>query len=108
MRLLDHDPLTGVSVWHEFDALTGRTTIKTEQDVETYLERNKRIFNEDDISAHGKKEGWWHVASIPIIVQDKWMREYGVNIWNKDHIKKVKQLLNSPEWRYLRTAPGRL
>ena len=108
MRLLDYDPLTGVSTYHDYDPLTDTTTIYTSQDVAPALEWNKALFKEDGASARGKKIGWWHVASIPIGVQEKWLREYGVNIWDKDHLPRVKRLLNDPEWRYLRTAAGRV
>ena len=43
------------------------------------------------------------VASIPLIIIEKWKRELGVDIMNKDHMPKVKQLLNDPQYRYLRT-----
>jgi hypothetical protein len=43
------------------------------------------------------------VASIPLIIIEKWKRELGVDVMNKDHMTKVKQLLNDPQYRYLRT-----
>jgi hypothetical protein len=43
-----------------------------------------------------------HVASIPTVVQLKWLTEYGVDLTNKDHMPAVKRLLNSDEWRYLK------
>ena len=43
------------------------------------------------------------VASIPLIIIEKWKRELGVDVMNKDHMPKVKQLLNDPQYRFLRT-----
>ena len=43
------------------------------------------------------------VASIPLIIIEKWKAEHGVDIMNKDHWHRVKQLLNDPEYRFLRT-----
>lgn len=43
------------------------------------------------------------VASIPLIIVEKWKRELGIDIMNKAHMPKVKQLLNDPEYRFLRT-----
>ena len=75
------------------------------QDVEPLIELNKKEYNRDYI--HGgvetKETGMRKVASIPLIIIEKWKAEHGVDIMNKDHWPKVKQLLNDPEYRFLRT-----
>jgi len=48
------------------------------------------------------------VARIPLIIIAKWRNELGVDYWNPDHQDKVDALLNSSEWRWLRTDAGRL
>lgn len=76
------------------------------QDVEPIFERNKAQQNSGD--------GWTpskdmrKVASIPVVIIEKWMREEGVNIFDPNHADAVKRLLNSNEYRYLRTALWRL
>jgi len=107
-RLLDHDPLTGVTQYHEYDPLTKRTTIETVQDVTPFLERNKIRRNNEDYSREGIKNEWWHTATIPVVIQYKWLKEYGVDIYNKDHAQKVNSLLDSPDWKYLKTTTGRI
>lgn len=115
-RLLDFDRQTGVATYHHYDHHEKTTTIEVVQDVAPHLEHNRQRMSHDNggalgLSERSKKQikaGWWHVASIPIGVQYKWMSELGVDIHNKDHQEKVKQLLNSSEWSYLRTNPGRL
>jgi hypothetical protein len=97
-RLLDFDPNTGVSTFHQYDEAEDKTYVSYEQDVEQILERNKRLANE----ATGKMGDMVHVASIPTVVQLKWLTEYGVDLTNKDHMPAVKRLLNSDEWRYLK------
>jgi hypothetical protein len=97
-RLLDFDPNTGVSTFHQYDETEDKTYVSYEQDVEQILERNKRLANE----ATGKMGDMVHVASIPTVVQLKWLTEYGVDLTNKDHMPAVKRLLNSDEWRYLK------
>jgi hypothetical protein len=46
------------------------------------------------------------VARIPLIIVEKWRNELGVDYWNPDHQDKVDALLNSNEWRWLRTDWG--
>jgi hypothetical protein len=48
------------------------------------------------------------VASIPNAVAMIWLTRYGVDVFKKDHEPAVRRLLNDPEWRHLRTAPGRI
>ena len=115
-RLLDRDPETGVSTFHHYDHDSRTTFIETVQDVAPYLEANKARTNMDtatsgrlnSVSRQQIKDGWWHVACVPIGVQYRWLKDHGVNVFNKDHMPRVKKLLNDPEWRYLRTTPGRV
>lgn len=107
-RIIDHDPFTGVSTFMEYHADTDMTIVGRIQDVEPILERNKAMQNDVDYSRKGIAESWWHEARIPNIVIEKWRKDYGVDVLNKDHIKKVKNLLNSPEWKYLKTTAGRI
>lgn len=106
-RLLEADPLTGVREYHRYDAATDRTIIETVQDVAPILDRNRALQNEDDRGWSASRE-LRRAASIPDIIVLKWRNEYGIDVFNRDHWPAVKRLLNDPEWRYLRTAPGRL
>lgn len=104
--LLDVDPFTGITTWHHYDAHTDETILEEVQDVQPHIEFNKLLFNNPEL--HRKDpDGRW-VASIPPMVQVKWLREYGVNIHNKDHWPRVRRMLNSPDWRYLKVHPGRI
>lgn len=84
----------------------GNLIIRKTQDVEPILDRNKRLYTADD--------GWSpsrdvrRAASIPLVVVEQWLREEGIDVFNPDHRDAVRRKLNSPEWRHLRTAPGRL
>jgi hypothetical protein len=106
-RLLDYNPLTGVSQFHHYDPLTKQTIIETTQDVTPILDQNKRLQNDENYSRDGIKNDWWHVATIPLLVQYQWLKE-GIDIYNKDHTQKVRQKLDSPEYAYLRTTSGRI
>lgn len=115
-RLIDYDPVTRTRTYfHVTDSMTGDFAIEEVQDVEPILELNKALQNHDSggamglnsISKKGIKDGWWHVASVPNSVIAQW-RKLGVNLFSPDDWPKVKKLLNSPDWRYLRVGTGRV
>ena len=107
-RLVDHDPETGMAVWHEHDELTDATTIEHVQDCEPILEANKALANAEDRGFTSKARELRRAASIPSAVVLKWLVEEGIDVMNPDHWPAVRRKLNDPEWRHLRTAPGRL
>ena len=80
------------------------------QDVQPLLELNKKEYNKDYV--HGgvetKETGMRKVASIPLIIVEKWKKEHGIDMMNKDHWPKIKQLLNSNEYKFLRTHESNL
>ena len=47
--------------------------------------------------------GMRKVASIPLVVIEKWKHELGIDIMNKNDWPKIKQLLNDPDNRFFRT-----
>jgi hypothetical protein len=96
--LLDHDVMTGISTYHDYDHDTDTTFITTEQDCSDITDINKAQQNE----GFDKTKDMWHAASIPIVVQMEWMTRYGVDLMNKDHMDGVKRLLNSNEYMHLR------
>lgn len=106
-RLLDYDPLTGLAEYHSYDPLTDRTIIEYRQDATPVLERNKALQNHDD-GGWSPSRDMRRAASIPDIIVLKWLKEEGINVFDRDHWPAVKRKLNDPEYRYLRTAPGRL
>ena len=119
-RLIDYDADTLTAVWHDYDESSDTTSIYEVQDIEPIVRENFRAQNHDgghgmglnDYSRKGIKESWWHIARIPNAVQLEWRVKHGVNLtlWGRDDwtTKKAKQLLNSSEYRYLRTGLGRI
>ena len=107
-RLLDHDPLRGITRYHHYDPLTKKTTIETVQDVSGILDFNHERRKDESYSKRGIKEEMWHAARIPVIIQYKWLADYGIDVWNKDHQDKVDKMLDDPEWRYLKTTTGKI
>lgn len=118
-RLLDHDAESGITTLHHYDEMTDTTCIEEVQDPTPILERNKAIQNIgtdgkglNAVSRAGIKDDLWHVARIPSLLIVKWRREHGIDIfkWGKCDwtTKRIKQLLNSREYQYLRTGTGRI
>jgi hypothetical protein len=103
-RLIDRNPITGEAVWYDFDRATDRAVITHTQDVTPLLDRNKEAANDTDKTRRGIKRDWWKYASIPNVVLIDWKQRLGVDFDNQDHQKKIFQLLNSPDYAYLKTT----
>ena len=84
----------------------GSLIVHREADVEPLLEANKALYTSGD--GYSPSREWRRAASIPMAIVEKWRNEYGVDVFNPDHMPAVKRLLNSNEYLYLRTAPGHL
>ena len=108
----DYDQEAGITeeFWYAHNKIKdgpGRVTIRRFQDVDDILEMNKIAYN-----SHGKKpnysdsNGQHHVATIPSILVEKWMRE-GFN-WYESTDKERRAKLNDPDNRKLLARPGRL
>jgi hypothetical protein len=79
--------------------------VKRTQDVEPILEQNKRLFDVDDKRFGG--ESFYRMASIPMVVVEQWMAE-GIDVFKEEDMPKVRAKLNSSEYRFLRTKPGKI
>lgn len=102
-RLMEERHDAGITTREWFDE-KGNYVEEKIQDVEPALEANKRAAN--DYERVGG-DHFIRAASIPAIIVLKWMNE-GVNVFDPNCDAEVKRRLNSSEWAYLRTAPGRL
>lgn len=107
-KIVDYDPITGITTTFDYDHSTDLTIVGREQDVEAALENNKRLQNDEQYSKDGIRDSWWHEAFIPNIIIEKWKAEYGVDVFNKNDIQRVKKLLNDPQYRYLKTTTKRI
>tara|TARA_R100000995_G_scaffold80068_1_gene51565 strand:+ start:926 stop:1234 length:309 start_codon:yes stop_codon:yes gene_type:complete len=93
----------------KYDHSEDKGIINSVQDVEPILELNKKEQAGDSIYGTGENSmGMRKVASIPLVVIEKWKRELGVDIMNKNDWPKVRQLLNDPENRFFRTNESKL
>lgn len=84
--------------------------IKSVTDVAPILERNKAMANHNDGWSPSKELR--RVGSIPFALIHKWLCEDGVNVLDAGHdphaAAYLMRKLNDPDYRHLRTAPGRL
>ncbi len=105
----------------EKDGLVSETFIGTEKGVvqerkvdhKSILDHNKKLYTQND--GYSADKGLKRVATIPTIVLEIWAKEYNKDQNNgnwfalpKDvQTKILKEKLNSSDYRYFRTAPGR-
>lgn len=107
-RLFDHDPLTGVTEFFLYDPETDGFTIQSQQDVEPFLEMNKRQYN--NVGDYRRYTGEWHkIASLPATIvmqlaEKKILRADG-SILDEP---RYRAWLNDPDNRLFRTRPGRV
>lgn len=105
-QLIGSDSLTGVDTFHEYDELTNETRIIHIGDTDPVIELNKARANDPEYTKKGIKQEFWLYASIPAIIQTKWLIEHGVDVWNKDHAQAVGKLLEDPQYKYLKCTTG--
>jgi len=76
------------------------------QDATPFLEANKIAATHND--GYSPSRELRRAASIPLILILKWLNEEGWFALDPACEDKLKEKLNSSDYRYLRTAPGRL
>lgn len=84
----------------------GGLVVKFSQDITPFLDRNKAMANHND--GYSETRELRRVASIPEIVRMKWMNEEGWDCCAPGNEDRLVKKLNDPDWRYLRTAEGRV
>jgi len=89
----------GVDWYVKFD--DDQVHIGAEQDLTPLIERNKALQNISE-KFEGMGGDMRYAATIPVVIQQKWLIEHGIDAHNPDHWDGVKRLLNSNEYRYLR------
>lgn len=90
---------------YDYDHLEQKYTIHSTQRLNNHFEYSKELYNQN--TGRHRSEVFNHVAHIPNLIAEKWMRQ-GISIFNKDHTPKILEMLDSPEYRWLRTRPGKL
>ena len=88
-----------------------KVVIERNIDYKPIVEHNKKLYSHNN--GYSKSKDLKRVASIPTLVLEIWSKEYNGNSnWfalPSDVQKKIlKKKLNSSEFQFFRTAPGRL
>jgi hypothetical protein len=81
----------GMETWE--DEYEGRLQVHYRQDVEPILERNK-ILRNGGLTDSGIKRDMWLYASIPPVVILKLRFEYGLDVFDRNDIKRVMEVIN--------------
>jgi hypothetical protein len=97
--LLNERP--NMRVWFEPQE-DGTFLIRHEGDVEPELDANKAMASHND--GYNADRSMRRAAHIPDIIAVKWLTEEGWWLHDPEAAPKLKQKLNDPEWRHLRTA----
>jgi hypothetical protein len=108
-RFVEQDGL--VKTTYHSDDMNRQVVIERNVDYKPIIEHNKKMYNHND--GYSKSRDLKRVASIPTLVLELWTKEYnGTGNWfalPKDvQTKILKKKLNSSEFQYFRTAPGKL
>jgi hypothetical protein len=92
----------GMETWVDDSEDPTYKAIHYRADVQPILDYTKALRN-DSMTDAGIKNDMWHFASIPPVVIMKLRFEYGVDVFNRNHYKRLFELLNS-EFKYLKTT----
>lgn len=105
-----HAGINGLTTEYWWDDVEDKLFINRVDDIEAILNNNVKEYNSHSTKTSKKfhHEVLNKVASIPLVIVEKWRKEEGLDVFNKDHADRVKRKLNDPEYRYLRTSPWRV
>lgn len=101
-RLLDYDPITGMTVTFDYGA-DDQLTITHSQDVSGIIDHAKALAKETERSRLGIKNDLWHYAHVPASVIMEMKSKYGVDFFKPEHRSRVFSLLNT-EYTYCKTT----
>jgi hypothetical protein len=103
------NPVTGALERYYWDEQTETMTIRNTHDVTDIIEANKRRANASLDQRFGN-EMMHSVAEIPLALVVKFKKDYNVDVFSDEpeHKLKLRKLLDSPDYRYLKTTTKRL
>ena len=113
-RLLDRDPLTGITQWYEYRPVDDTCLIHSVQDVEPIIEFCKGHYNQFDERAswghplRPSQETFHHVGVIPAVILDDMPTAMREGIMQGKDLKAWKRWLNDSDNKMFRTRPGRV
>lgn len=103
-KLVDYDPYSGITETYHRNADKSFTIHQT-QDCQKAIDTIKEVRNSAQAGFKGEMH---HMASIPLLLWEKWTIEFGSDPGHPSNAKKLKAKLNSNEWQALRVKEGRM
>ncbi len=93
------------------DEMENKIVVNEEVNIDSHLKHNKILLNQDD--GYSKSRDLKRVASIPTLALTVWAKEYnGDGNWfalpKEVQSKILKTKLNSNQFKYFRTAEGKI
>jgi hypothetical protein len=93
------------------DEMENKIVVNEEVNIDSHLKHNKILLNQND--GYSKSRDLKRVASIPTLALSVWAKEYnGDGNWfalpKEVQSKILKTKLNSNEFKYFRTAEGKI
>ena len=103
--VLDHNPLSGETIYFSFNDHDDQVVITHEQDVTSYLRDAHYMATDAQHTRDGISHDMWHYAHVPnnIIIEMK--QKHGVDFFDRNDAPKVFKLLND-EYRQFKTTQG--
>lgn len=101
--LLDHNPLTGETVYFGFNAHDDQVTITHEQDVTNHLRIAHADAVDENLTADGIRKDMWKYAHVPNTVIIEMKQKHGVDFFDRNDASKVFDLLNT-EYKAFKTT----
>lgn len=102
----EYDPVLGFETRYFYNEADGKIHVQRLQDVETNFDTNKAEYNSHGDHARFAQGHNHKMASIPMAVYEKWLKE-GFDVLGDDD-QELRRRLNDPANRHLRTKPGKL
>ena|GEM_PF-1207759 len=103
---IDYDTFSGIKRKYVRSEQKGKWhMLSRSADLQANIDANRRMQNEGRRSFKVDGMRFELVAKIPLFVVEMWKKQYGIDVFNKDHEKAVERLLNNPDLRYLKTTP---
>lgn len=103
------NPVTGAREDFYWDDQQQALVQRTRHQIGDILEANKRRAN---ATTDGRKFGTdnvlHHVADIPNALIVKFKKDHGIDVFDPNHKKRLLRLLDSPDYRYLKSTVAKL
>lgn len=96
-RLLNHKGDMAVTYHWDND---GHYVVNHQQDVEPYLEDNKR-YATSGWDGYDDSREFRFIGTIPDVIAYRWLTEHNINLFNPHHQDGVKRLLQDPDYQFL-------